>query len=446
MRYGRWKGVAGALALLLAAGCDFGSGGKAADEGKGDGTDLAESASLAKLLSEPVELDVYIHSGSYTLEQFMVFYGNAIKKKYPNISFKLHVPTKGSSLSELLAQGVNIDLIQSHRANTFELMYDLKLQTDISDLIKTYKYDLNTIEPVVLEEMRQLGGGGIMGLPYESRITALFYNKELFDKYGVPYPKANMTWDDMLETAKKLSRVDGGTVYQGFLVYPRHVFLMNQLSQGYVDPVGNKALLNNNNWKSIFQTLQQFYQLANNPYITPNNVSNTFWIEGRAAMYASMFVPDAKYMLDAKINWDVAPYPELKEQKGVGSGMLNYYFNLTSVSQNREQAFLAASFLASEEYQRAQAEQGYNPSLKGSGYKELLGKGVPQYASRNLKAMVSAPPAASYQVNKYQGIADKALDSAFDQLFAEGKDINTSLREAEESANKKIQQAMTGGN
>lgn len=32
---------------------------------------------------------------------------------------------------------------------------------------------------------------------------ALFYNKDLFDRYGVPYPTNAMTWDDVLALAKR---------------------------------------------------------------------------------------------------------------------------------------------------------------------------------------------------------------------------------------------------
>lgn len=429
--------MAAVLVLTAAVGC--GSG----DE-KPKGTAEVTDTELNRLLTEPVVLDVYIHSGGYTQEQFMNYYGNAVRAKYPNFDFRLHVPAKGSSLQELLAQGVNIDLIQSHRANTFELMYDLKLQTDISDLIAKHKYNLNTIEPVVLEEMRQLGGGGILGLPYESRITALFFNKQLFDKFGVPYPGQNRTWEETLDLARRLSRTDGGVQYHGFLAFPRHVLLMNQLSQGYVDASGEKAALNNANWKRMFDMLASFHQLPNNPFIVPGKMSNTFWAEGRSAMYASMFVPDAAYILNTEIDWDVATFPIVQGKAGIGSGMLNYYFNLTSTGKNREQAFLAAAFLASDAYQLAQSGKGYNPSLQGLA-RQQLGKDVPQYANRNLQAMVSDKPAGSYPVSKYQSIVDKTLDTAFNAMFEEGKDSNTVLREAEEEANRLIRQAQENG-
>jgi multiple sugar transport system substrate-binding protein len=48
-------------------------------------------------------------------------------------------------------------------------------------------------------------GNGLYGLPQDSGPMALFYNKEVFDKYGIAVPK---TWDDYLAAAKKLRAAD----------------------------------------------------------------------------------------------------------------------------------------------------------------------------------------------------------------------------------------------
>ncbi len=48
--------------------------------------------------------------------------------------------------------------------------------------------------------------GRIYGLPRDFNTYVVFYNKTLFDKYGIPYPKVNWDWKDFLEIAKKLTR------------------------------------------------------------------------------------------------------------------------------------------------------------------------------------------------------------------------------------------------
>ncbi|MCC2687039.1 MAG: extracellular solute-binding protein family 1, partial [Paenibacillaceae bacterium] len=359
------------LLMLLLSACAGGSGDKSAE---------TAAAEMAKAASAPVELNIFINSGGYSLDKFMEYYGNAVQKKYPNFSFKMNTPSKGVTLQDLISQGVPIDLIQTHRGNIYEMLIDLNLQNDISDLIKKYNYDLSQIQPSVLEEMKQLGNGKILGLPYESRANSLFYNKDIFDKFGVAYPKAGITWDQTYELAQKLSREDGGIQYPGFVGIGRHINLMNQMSQGYVDIKTDKASLQSDGWKKQFDTLTRFFKIPNNDYVVIGKAYDTFWKEGRAGMLVCMFVPDADYIKNTQIHWDVVGMPTMKEKPGVGSGLLNYYFDIASSSKHRDQAFLTAAFLGSEEYQLPQARKGYSPSLKGTSIRASIGKDVPYYA------------------------------------------------------------------
>ncbi|RSM88684.1 sugar ABC transporter substrate-binding protein [Kibdelosporangium aridum] len=48
-------------------------------------------------------------------------------------------------------------------------------------------------------------GNGLYGLPQDSGPMALFYNKEVFDKYSIAVPK---TWDEYIAAAKKLHAAD----------------------------------------------------------------------------------------------------------------------------------------------------------------------------------------------------------------------------------------------
>lgn len=43
------------------------------------------------------------------------------------------------------------------------------------------------------------------GLPFATNCTALFYNKDILDDAGVPYPDENTTWEEFHEMAKKLT-------------------------------------------------------------------------------------------------------------------------------------------------------------------------------------------------------------------------------------------------
>jgi multiple sugar transport system substrate-binding protein len=54
--------------------------------------------------------------------------------------------------------------------------------------------------------------GKTWGIPASINPYVIFYNKELFDQKGIPYPHPDWTWDDFLETASSL-RDPGAGIY-----------------------------------------------------------------------------------------------------------------------------------------------------------------------------------------------------------------------------------------
>jgi multiple sugar transport system substrate-binding protein len=57
----------------------------------------------------------------------------------------------------------------------------------------------------------------LMAMPACGGVTALFYNKDLFDKAGVKYPDSNWTYTTLLDAAKKLTNGSGATKQWGFI-------------------------------------------------------------------------------------------------------------------------------------------------------------------------------------------------------------------------------------
>jgi multiple sugar transport system substrate-binding protein len=92
----------------------------------------------------------------------------------------------------------------------------LNLPVELDDLIKQNSLDLNSFNPVAVSSLQGFSDKGkLLGLPLYMNVSSLFYNKDLFDKFGVGYPKDGMLWDDAVELTRKLSRTDGGINYFG---------------------------------------------------------------------------------------------------------------------------------------------------------------------------------------------------------------------------------------
>jgi multiple sugar transport system substrate-binding protein len=67
-----------------------------------------------------------------------------------------------------------------------------------------------------LESLRR--EGRTWGIPAGADVTVMYYNRDLFDQYGVPYPEAGWTWSDFLNAALALRDPDAN-VY-GYVFRP----------------------------------------------------------------------------------------------------------------------------------------------------------------------------------------------------------------------------------
>jgi len=83
------------------------------------------------------------------------------------------------------------------------------LIADLTPLIQRDNFDLSVFDPNVLK-IYQIDGK-TWALPFLTTGSFVYYNKELFDKAGVPYPPTSWddtswTWDKFIATAKKLTK------------------------------------------------------------------------------------------------------------------------------------------------------------------------------------------------------------------------------------------------
>lgn len=53
---------------------------------------------------------------------------------------------------------------------------------------------LNTIHPGAVELLTYYGDGELYGIPTEMHISALFYNKSLFDSNSIPLLEEQINW------------------------------------------------------------------------------------------------------------------------------------------------------------------------------------------------------------------------------------------------------------
>lgn len=398
--------------------------------------------------TEPIELTFYSQYTSLLSELsdtgFMNDFGQFINKKYPNITFKtVFGATTKETLQTVVASKTPIDFVQVSPVGTHDFI-DLGVGDDISDLIQKYRVDLSKVEPSVLDLMTKAGGGKLIGLPYQSNSLILFYNKDVFDKFGVSYPKDNLTWADTADLARRTTRLDGGVEYLGFGNQQdwNNVLRSNQLSLEPIDLKTNKSIFANSEWRNLFEQLRPVLQVPGNEGTLGAGKSVDYFIkERRLAMVLGY--PDFYQRIPADMNWDMTTAPQLAERPGVNFAPVPIVLAPVAYSNKRDAAFLAITSMLSEEVQLMRARKyGIASVLTDAKMKEEIGAEVAMLQGKNRNVMQPANMAKSITFTPYTSAAMSGISKALTETMTGAKDANTALREQAEAADKKIAELM----
>ena len=398
---------------------------------------------------DPVELVVYFpFVADWNEEQFMQAFGNPIQQKFPHVRIRYITGGggQGTSVAERLAAGERIDILFASVSATPPHLLENALQYDISPLIKKYNYDVGPLDPSMVETARKMAEGGIYGLPVYVPPAAIYYNKDIFDKFGVPYPKDGITWDELFELNKRLTRKEGDVQYFGLGSSYGHFVQFNQRSIPLVDTATKKATFATDpRWKGFLENFLRFYQipgfeLQSNQMSEPNE-RNRFFKDRIIAMFLAMTALHQSTEIN-DMNWDLAPFPVFADNPGVGPQANPTYFYVTTMSEHKDQAFEVIAYLTSPEFQAPRAREGrFLTTLTDRTIRESFGKENPMYQGKNVKAFWPLKYASAGSVNKYNSTASGELQTAIKDVLLQKTDLNTALREAAERMNKKIEEA-----
>ena len=164
--------------------------------------------------------------------------------------------------------------------------------------------------------------GKTWALPIGVDPALMFYNKSLFDERGVPYPAAGWTWEDFLQTARKLRAGRGGVYGYAAGAWPDEPLLFVLQHGGrIVDDWQNptRATLDD---PATVEALQWYAELMYLHDVSPNpDEARALFGGGRQAAYngvmagkVAMWVGpySSRTALDAReprLDWGVVPLP-----------------------------------------------------------------------------------------------------------------------------------------
>lgn len=424
------------LAVLLAA-CSTGtpSGQPAPGEA---GTEPNEQA---KPNPDPVQLTVFSTIDPSFLKQMEL--EAALQKKYPHISLNpVFINSKDMTFPGALAAGQSPDLVCCSIASIGELK-DLKLVSDLTPLIKAANFDVNRLQPGMAEVVRSYSETGeFILMPFYTSSAVLYYNTGLFDKFAVPYPQDGMTWEQLHEVAKRVTRQENGIQYLGFTFNEQNLTYKNQLGLAFIDPKTKKAAVNTDLWKRWMETMAMFAQIPGNMLPAGASESRTFLNDQLTAMRTGQsllpMLPEAQ---KNGLNWDLASLPEFSGMKGAGTQMNAPFFAIPPSSKHKTEAFQFLEVLLSEEVQTNLSALGYVPVIRSEKAKQAFGSKYPELKGKRLETFFQDPIAKPAPYSDYNSQAANILYKKLVEV-QRGKDANTALREAEEETNKQLEELM----
>ena len=156
----------------------------------------------------------FAHWGSPLEKDALAQMCQDFEKAHPNIMVNvLFTPVNyDERLSAMVAGGIAPDVSFCHEGPAFKWAYD--------GVVMDLKPFIDKDPEASLDSRISMSwywfdkGKKILGASIAGEIMVLFYNKDLFDEFGVSYPPSDpdkaWTWDQFFDAAKKLTRVGKG--------------------------------------------------------------------------------------------------------------------------------------------------------------------------------------------------------------------------------------------
>ncbi|MEK0314865.1 ABC transporter substrate-binding protein [Cohnella sp. 56] len=407
-------------------------------------TQSADASSSDWGMDKPITLLMYHSDPDYAKKMF-----DKVHEKFPNVTLDY----VGGNIEDVVAAGQVPDLIVSGSPADIPKLQKLDLLAPLDGMIGSHGLVLSTIRDNMIDFYRSYGADNkLYMLPFDLATWGLYYNKKIFDKFGVAYPQDGMTWDQVLDIAEQLTRTEDGVQYIGLSPGPIQK-MISQTGFGYVDPVSNKPVIADSpEMRKVMELLQRMIQIPGSlpkekPYdwfmaqqwsgggdfVSTQNVAMTFTWNNVA--------PYAKLEQENGLSWDVASWPIFGgDFPAVGPEADGQSMGISKHSKNQDAAFEVLKYILSEEFQSNYIPlSGKASSLNVPALDEEFKKLAPD---KHLQAYIANPSAKSNLTahSKYERDTWVAVDKGIELLIG-GTDLNTVMTKMQEAAELAIQEA-----
>jgi len=246
------------------------------------------------------------------------------EKTHPDIKVELTALSSDAYWTKLAAMAAAKQMpdVMAMHPNTVEDLADQGALLDLSDFVDNsfkkygdYSYFLSVLDSSFKIKDKYYG------VPFAWVGSVMYYNKDLFDKYGVEYPTDGWTWDEFLEKAQALTKDtdgDGKTDLWGYSVFSRYAVFDGWILQNDGDYINRETM----RWEpdqNARETISFINDLVNEYHVAPRpkdydldskKIKILFSNEQTAMISEGCW--NIKFMredIPANFNWDIAYIP-----------------------------------------------------------------------------------------------------------------------------------------
>ncbi len=185
--------------------------------------------------------------------------------------------------------------------------------------------------------------GKIYAVPRDISNVIIYYNKDIFNRYKIPYPDKNWTMKDFLTIAQKLTHrpeIFGISFEEEPLMYMPYL-----TSNGYYE-LPEYEKIKDNEGLNFYADLRNKYHVAPTRDESASATMAQMFLQGRLGMHLSgrWLVP--KYREEAKFDWDVVEFPKGKAGSVVPMDASGWA--VSKSSKHKPQAIKLVKYLSSK--------------------------------------------------------------------------------------------------
>jgi multiple sugar transport system substrate-binding protein len=286
----------------------------------------------------------------------------------PNIKVEiLDIPSNDytQKLSVMLNGGSDVDAFWIKDGDTTKGLFNRNQLADLSEYVKRDNVDISAYNGLA---ERFFIDGKLVALPASTAYYVMFYNRDIFDKAGIPYPSNDLTWPQWEALAGRLTSGSGNNK-----IYGAHIHFWPACVQNWAVQDGKHTIVETDYgfMKPAYEMILRMQNaeiIQDFGSIKAGNLSYTnLFVKGNVAMMPMgfWFVATLRERIEkgeANINWGVAtiPHPENTPAGWTVGSVTPMAIN--QASKNKEAAWKLVKFVTGDEGAAIYAKYAAFPS------------------------------------------------------------------------------------